>query len=90
MNTNKKINFFVKSDDSKEYDNIDISQEDIDRANMARKARKNKKLPTSVALEENDILELKKLAAFQGIPYQVLMRSFIKEGIYRARSKIAV
>lgn len=40
-----------------------------------------KKKPTSVALDEETITDLKKIAEKRGIPYQVLMRSYIIEGL---------
>jgi predicted DNA binding CopG/RHH family protein len=59
---------------------------------------KRKKKPTSVALSPGTIIELKARAMKRGIPYQVLMRSFILRGLddlriaefrqaYRARRK---
>jgi len=44
-----------------------------------------KKRPTSVALEQGTIDELKKLAGRQQVPYQVLMRLFIQEGLSKAQ-----
>lgn len=41
------------------------------------------KKPTSVALDEQTISELKALAEIQGIPYQVLIRVFILDGLER-------
>jgi predicted DNA binding CopG/RHH family protein len=41
------------------------------------------KKPTSVALDETTIQELKMLAEIQGIPYQVLIRVFILDGLDR-------
>ncbi len=50
----------------------------------AMKRHKNtRKKPTSVALDTSTIQELKKLADKQGIPYQVLMRVFILDGLER-------
>ena len=46
-----------------------------------REDRIAKKKPTSVALNEETIEDLKKLAEIRGIPYQVLMRSYIIEGL---------
>lgn len=45
-----------------------------------------KKRPTSVALDETTIRELKALAEKQGIPYQVLIRVFILDGLKRMKS----
>jgi hypothetical protein len=47
----------------------------------ARRLRKSRKLPTSVALDGSTIEELKALAHWRGVPYQVLMRMFILDGL---------
>jgi predicted DNA binding CopG/RHH family protein len=44
-----------------------------------------RKKPTSVALDEATIKELKTLAKRQGIPYQVLIRVFILDGLDRLK-----
>jgi predicted DNA binding CopG/RHH family protein len=75
----KKI---IKNSDSVLYKNIEFDKE---AALAARKLLKTKKKPTSIALEEETIEELKSLAEQKGIPYQVLMRSFILEGIKRLK-----
>jgi len=50
----------------------------------AMKRYKNaRKKPTSVALDEDTIAELKRNAEKQGIPYQVLIRVFILDGLER-------
>lgn len=41
--------------------------------------------PTSVALEEKTIDDLKKVAKKKSIPYQVLMRMFIMDGLKRIK-----
>ena len=51
----------------------------------ARRLLKKKKKPTSLALEEETILELKELANEKGISYQVLMRSFILDGLKKLK-----
>jgi len=51
----------------------------------ARWLKKGRKLPTSVALEEETIQELKTLAHWRGVPYQILMRMFILEGLHNSR-----
>ncbi len=43
------------------------------------------KKPTSVALDETTIQELKAVAEKQGIPYQVLIRVFILDGLDRIK-----
>jgi predicted DNA-binding protein len=42
-------------------------------------------MPTSVSLPPEIVEELKELADKKGIPYQVLMRSFIIEGLEKIR-----
>ena len=44
-----------------------------------------KKKPTSVALDEATISELKRMAERQGVPYQVLIRVFILDGLDRSK-----
>jgi predicted DNA binding CopG/RHH family protein len=44
-----------------------------------------KKKPTSVALDETTIEELKKAASKQGIPYQVLIRVFVLDGLAKLK-----
>lgn len=59
---------------------------DAEKILAAMKRFKNaKKKPTSIALDETTIRELKALAEKQGIPYQVLMRVFILDGLSRAK-----
>ena len=53
----------------------------------ARRLKKGRKFPTSVALEERTIKELKALAHLRGVPYQVLMRMFIMEGVHRSHAR---
>lgn len=52
----------------------------------AKRLRKKRKLPTSVALDEETIKELKVLAEWRGVPYQVLMRMFILDGLHKSLS----
>lgn len=55
---------------------------DAERILEAMKRYKDaKRKPTSVALEERTIRDLKTIARQQGIPYQVLMRIFITYGV---------
>ncbi len=48
-----------------------------------KKARESRKRPTSVALDQELIDQLKAEAKARGVPYQVLMRMFIVEGFKR-------
>ncbi len=50
-----------------------------------RRHKESRKKPTSVALDETTIHELKDLAKKQGIPYQVLIRVFILDGLDRLK-----
>ncbi|MGE3757052.1 MAG: hypothetical protein AB7H97_04810 [Pseudobdellovibrionaceae bacterium] len=45
----------------------------------------SRKKPTSVALDETTIQELKAVAEKQRIPYQVLIRVFILDGLERLK-----
>lgn len=52
----------------------------------AMKRYKNaRKKPTSVALNDETVSELKRLAEIQGIPYQVLIRVFVLDGLDRLK-----
>lgn len=59
---------------------------EADKILAAMKRFKNaKKRPTSVALDDQTISELKLVAEKQGIPYQVLIRVFILDGLERVK-----
>lgn len=47
----------------------------------AEQGKIRRKMPTSISLPPEVVDELKKIAKSKGIPYQVLMRSFIFEGL---------
>lgn len=72
---------FVKNSDEKMYEEVEFEKEKV--LEDARKYRERKLKPTSVSLDEGTTQKLKALAEEKGIPYQVLMRSFIIEGIRR-------
>ena len=55
----------------------------------AKRLKKKRKPPTSIALEEATIRELKQLAQWRGVPYQILMRMFILEGLHHSRVRDA-
>ena len=65
-----------------EYEEVEFDEKEILRE---RKNHLRRKMPTSVSLSPEVVEELKKLAEKKGIPYQVLMRSFIIEGLERAK-----
>ena len=65
------------------YDRIEFDPKAII-AGMNR-LKGSRRKPTSVALEEELIEELKSLADKGGVPYQVLMRLLIADGIKRLK-----
>lgn len=73
-----KAKKFVKSKDANTYKKIVFEE---DKTLVGRELRRLKKRPTSIALDEETIEQLKELALEKGIPYQVLMRSYIVQGI---------
>ncbi len=76
----KSKSTYLKS--SKEDDEMYIDNKFDSEASLKdRAARKKRKLPTSVALDSETIFKLKSVAEEKGIPYQVLMRSYILKGL---------
>jgi putative aminopeptidase FrvX len=80
MNKNKR--YSVPS--LPEYDEIEF---DVEKVLEARDKRLGRKMPTSVSLHPDVVEELKSLAEKKGIPYQVLMRSFIMEGLEKMKKE---
>jgi len=75
-------NSYVKS--HKDYD----SDNELDSKKILaamKRYKDTRKKPTSVALDEVTIQELKSVAEKQGIPYQVLIRVFILDGLDRLK-----
>ena len=64
----------------KGYNDIEFEEEKVQKY-----GRIGRKMPTSVSLPPEVVEELKALALDKGIPYQVLMRSFIMEGLKRMK-----
>jgi predicted DNA binding CopG/RHH family protein len=73
---NRKV---IKS--KKEYDKIEF---EVAKSKEAQK-RIRRKMPTSLSLPEDVVEELKEIAEKKGIPYQVLMRSFVLEGLEKLK-----
>jgi predicted DNA binding CopG/RHH family protein len=72
---------YVKNQNTEIYNDNEF---DADKAiKAAEEIKKEKKRPTSIALDPKTISKLKDLAERKGIPYQVLMRSFILDGLDR-------
>lgn len=70
---------YVKYD--KSYDKIKFDIAKVKEGNkQARETAKKRKVPTSIALDPDFVLELKDAAEIKGVPYQVLMRMFIVDG----------
>lgn len=67
----------------KAYDKIEFDVKEILEGMSRLKGARRK--PTSVALEEELINELKAIAEERGVPYQVLMRLLIADGVKRLR-----
>ena len=67
----------------KEYDKIDFDPKEIIAGMRRLKGARRK--PTSIALEEEILKELKSLALERGVPYQILMRLLIADGIKRLK-----
>lgn len=68
----------------KMYDKIDFDPKEIIAGMRRLKGARRK--PTSIALEEELLDELKSLADKRGVPYQVLMRLLITDGIKRLKA----
>ena len=67
----------------KEYEKIEFDTDAII-AGMRRLQGARRK-PTSIALEEDLLKELKDVAHKKGVPYQVLMRLLIADGLKRLK-----
>jgi predicted DNA binding CopG/RHH family protein len=63
-----------------EYDEVEFDEEAV-----LKSRRVGRKMPTSVSLPPEVVEELKLMANKKGIPYQVLMRSFIIEGLEKLK-----
>jgi len=66
-----------------EYDHIEIDTEAIIKA--MRRLKGSRRRATSVSLEEDVLIEIKSIAEKKGIPYQVLMRLLLTEGLRRLK-----
>lgn len=68
----------------KTYDRIEFNTKEIIEGMSRLKGARRK--PTSIALEEELLNELKEVAASKGIPYQVLMRLLIADGLKKLKA----
>jgi predicted DNA-binding ribbon-helix-helix protein len=67
----------------KVYDKIEFDSKEILEGMSRLKGARRK--PTSIALEEALLKELKAIAHKRGVPYQVLMRLLIADGVKRLK-----
>ena len=67
----------------KAYEKIEFDSKEIIEGMSRLKGARRK--PTSIALEEELLKELKAIASKRGVPYQVLMRLLIAEGVKRLK-----
>ena len=69
---------------SKTYDRINFDSKEILSGLSRLKGARRK--PTSIAIEEEMLNGLKDIAASKGIPYQVLMRILIADGLKKLKA----
>lgn len=67
----------------KAYEHIEFNTQEIVKGMSRLKGARRK--PTSIALEVELLNELKEVAAEKGIPYQVLMRLLIADGLKKLK-----
>jgi hypothetical protein len=65
------------------YDQVTFDADGI-RKEYTKRPRRRKR-PTSVALDPETVSQLRAVAESKGVPYQVLVRMFIVEGLKRSR-----
>lgn len=75
------MTYYVKSEAG--YDKVTYNRKKVRAA--AIRLKRARKQPTSVALEPAVIDQLKQEAKARGLPYQVLMRVLIVEGLGRMK-----
>jgi len=68
----------------KEYEKVEFDSAAIIAGMRRLKGARRK--PTSIALEEDLLIELKEFADKKGVPYQVLMRLLITDGLKRLKA----
>jgi predicted DNA binding CopG/RHH family protein len=68
----------------KKYDKIEFDADEIISGMKRLKGARRK--PTSIALEDELLAEIKSLADKRGLPYQILMRLLIADGVRRLKA----
>ena len=66
-----------------EYEKIEFNDKKVLAA--AKRLKASRKVPTSIALEKETVLSLKRVASERGVPYQVLMRMFVLDGLRKMK-----
>jgi len=75
------MTYYVKSEPG--YEEVTYNRKKVRAA--ALRLKKARKQPTSIALDRTVIQELRREAQARGVPYQVLMRMLIIEGLKRMK-----
>ena len=88
MSKKQKINEFEKEfEESSKYTLEDC---DLDSAIVIKPTSKlQKTYPLSLRISKANIVEAKKISGVKGIPYQTLLKSYIKKGLDNDREQIA-
>jgi len=73
------MTYYVKSESG--YEKVTYNRRKVRQA--ARRLKKSRKRPTSVALDPAVIRRLRKAAEHRDVPYQVLMRMLIVQGLQK-------
>jgi predicted DNA binding CopG/RHH family protein len=68
----------------KQYDKIEFDSGEIIAGMKRLKGARRK--PTSIALEDELLADIKKIADRKGLPYQILMRLLIADGVRRLKA----
>lgn len=83
----KDKEFEEKFEESSKYT---IDDCDIDSAIIVKPtARLKKTYPLSLRISKASIVEAKKISSIRGIPYQTLLKSYIKKGLDDDRQQLA-
>lgn len=88
MNKKQNNNDFDKEfEESSKYTLDDC---DLDSAVVIKPTSKLKKTyPLSLRISKANIVEAKKISSIKGIPYQTLLKSYIKKGLDDDRNRLA-
>ena len=74
----------------KESKNYTIDDFDLDSVKVIRpKSKLKKTYPLSLRIHKADIVEAKLISKVKGIPYQTLLKSYIKKGLREDKGALA-